>query len=125
MVAALSAWHEDHERAAEAAGGIQRLPAHVIAEAYSVLTRLPAGLAAPPSAVAQLLAQRFPGPALTLDAARRAALPETLAAAGVIGGATYDALVGLEAAAGGAMLLTLDRRAQPTYAKVGASVRPL
>ena len=44
-MAALSAWHEHHATAAEALEGVAALPAHVRLEAYSVLTRLPAGLA--------------------------------------------------------------------------------
>ena len=41
---------------------------------------------------------------------------------GVFGGATYDGLIAMTAAAEGATLLTLDRRALATYALVGADV---
>ena len=41
---------------------------------------------------------------------------------GIRGGATYDALIGATAAAEGATLVTLDRRALGTYARVGADV---
>src|SRR5687767_1073614 len=41
VVAALSAWHEHHEPAAEALEDVSVLPAHVVLESYSVLTRLP------------------------------------------------------------------------------------
>lgn len=41
---------------------------------------------------------------------------------GVAGGATYDGLIALTAAASDATLVTLDRRALSTYALVGADV---
>ena len=47
MIAALAAWHEQHEMAARALADVTALPAHVALEAYSVLTRLPSGLAVP------------------------------------------------------------------------------
>jgi predicted nucleic acid-binding protein len=121
VVAALSGWHEAHDRAASALAGVQRLPAHVVMETFTVLTRLPGGLAVAPEAVAETLGMRFPAPSLTLDGAARRDLPATLAAAGVSGGAGYDALVALEA--GAHTLLTLDPRAHITYAKLGTSVR--
>jgi hypothetical protein len=45
------------------------------------------------------------------------------AGAGVFGGASYDGLVALEAAAHGRTLLTLDERAQVTYQRMGVSFR--
>jgi hypothetical protein len=51
--------------------------------------------------------------------ADRAALPERLAARGVFGGASYDGVVALEAAAHGRTVLTLDERARMTYARLG------
>jgi hypothetical protein len=41
---------------------------------------------------------------------------------GVAGGATYDGLIGITAASNEATLITLDRRALPTYVLVGADV---
>ena len=116
-MAALAAWHESHEPAARALEGISAIPAHVMLEAYSVLTRLPGGLAVPPSAAADVLKRRFP----TLLRHRHpddGALLGTLSAAGVFGGASYDGLVALQAR--GHVLLTLDRRAQETYRRLGA-----
>jgi toxin FitB len=49
-------------------------------------------------------------------------VPATLAAAGIPGGAVYDALVGLAAAQHGAHLATRDARAVGTYELVGARV---
>ena len=69
--------------------GLQRCPAHVLTEAYAVLTRLPGGLAVPPEGAAAVLALalsvREP---LQLAAAERLTLLSTLAAAGVGGGAS-------------------------------------
>lgn len=89
-------------------------------EAYSVLTRLPGGLAVPATVASEVLAERFPGEPLRLPDHERAGLPETLALAGVAGGASYDGLVALEAVAHGHDLLTLDSRAQDAYRRLGA-----
>lgn len=96
------------------------LPAHVMLEAYSVLTRLPSGLAVPAAVAAQVLAERFPDDPLRLSEGERAVLPVTLARGGVAGGASYDGLVALEAIAHDQELLTLDTRAQDAYRRLGA-----
>lgn len=119
MVAALSAWHEDHEPAAQGLRDVDALPAHVMIEAYSVLTRLPGGLAVPGPIAADVLARRFGASVLALPEADRSGLLATLADAGVLGGVSYDGLVALEAARHGHVLLTLDRRAQETYRRLG------
>ena len=116
----MSAWHERHQAAAEGLAAVSALPAHVILEVYSVLTRLPGGLAVPAAVASAVLAERFPGEPLRLSARARAALPVTLAQAGVAGGASYDGLVALEAVAHGQELLTLDSRAQDVYRRLGA-----
>jgi len=123
VIAALSGWHDDHDAAAEALEGVTALPAHAALEAYSVLTRLPGGLAVPAATAADVLAQRFAGKLLALAAPDRAQVLRTLAAAGVLGGAAYDGLVGLEAAAHGRALLTLDQRATATYQRLGVPFR--
>jgi predicted nucleic acid-binding protein len=116
----LSAWHEQHEAAAEALREVESLPAHVVVEAYSVLTRLPSGLAVPAAAAASVLTRRFGRAApLRLADGERATVLERLAAAGVSGGATYDGLVALEASAHGQALATLDERAASTYRRLG------
>lgn len=120
VVAALSAWHEHHDAAAQALEPVTALPAHALLEAYSVLTRLPSGLAAAPDLAASVLAERFPDRPLRLDAREHAKLLERLAAADVFGGSSYDGLVALEARAHDRTLLTLDRRAQATYLRLGA-----
>jgi hypothetical protein len=88
-------------------------------EAYSVLTRLPGGLAVPAATAADVLARRFADGPLFLPSAGRRALLATLAGAGVLGGSSYDGLVALEATAHGRTLLTLDRRAQDAYRRLG------
>jgi len=97
------------------------LAGHALAETYSVLTRLPGDLRLTPADAARLLSVRFSAP-LLLAVAEAAKLPETLAAAGIAGGAVYDALVGLAAARHGAQLATRDARAVGTYELVGARV---
>lgn len=123
MVAALAAWHDRHEDAARALESVTALPAHVLLETYAVLTRLPAGLAVPAESAADVLARRFPGGPLAL--ADRGGLLRRLAAAGVYGGATYDGLAALEAEAHGQTLVTLDRRAEQTYRRLGVGFEAL
>jgi hypothetical protein len=125
VIAALSSWHADHAAASRALEGVTALPAHVVLEAYSVLTRLPAGLAVAAVDAADVLERRFGEPQLELPQADRRALPKTLARAGVFGGAGYDGLVGLEARAHGQVLLSLDRRALETYRRLGVPARGL
>jgi toxin FitB len=69
---------------------------------------------------ASLLEHRFPAPALSLAESDCEAMLTTFARADVAGGATYDGLVALEAKAHRLTLLTLDRRAQETYRRLGA-----
>jgi hypothetical protein len=120
-VAALCTWHEHHAPAAEALADVTALPAHVLVETYSVLTRLPAGLAVPAGVASDVLAQRWNSKPLALPDAERASVIATLAGAGVAGGAAYDGLVALEATAHDQDLLTLDRRAQDAYQRLGAT----
>ena len=86
-----------------------------------MLTRLPSGLAVAPGLAATVLARRFDQPPLRLDDPQRGDVLQTLAGAGVFGGATYDGLVALEAKAHGRTLLTLDHRAQSTYQRLGVA----
>ena len=92
-------------------------------EAYAVLTRLPSGLAVPAASAASVLARRFDDPPLRLDGDDTRRLVERLAGAGVFGGASYDGLVALEAAAHDRTLLTIDERALATYQRVGVAFR--
>ena len=123
MIAALASWHERHDAAADALESVSALPAHALIEVYSVLTRLPSGLAVTAPVAAAALAQRFPDPPLRFE--DRVGLIGRLAGAGVFGGASYDGLVALEAAANERTLLTLDERAQQTYGRLAVPFRAL
>ena len=62
----------------------------------------------------------------TKPAARRTGHPAVQAGrGGVLGGASYDGLVALEAAAHGRALFTLDQRARATYRRLGMSSRAI
>jgi PIN domain len=125
VVAALAAWHDRHVDAARAIADVKVLPAHVLLEAYSVLTRLPGGLAVLPATAAKVIQTRFPGPPLRLTARDHQRLLTVLSTSQIAGGSVYDGLVALEALAGDARLLTLDERAQQTYWRVGLTVETL
>jgi predicted nucleic acid-binding protein len=125
VVAAFASWHEDHEAAVEAIKKGVRLIGHVAFETYSVLTRMPAPLRVAPELVLELLTRNFPEQLLTLPALKQHALLSRLVANDIGGGAVYDALVGATAAHAGATLVTLDRRAVPTYSALGISVQVL
>ena len=124
-MAALSVWHDDHAVATSVIRGVSALPAHVVLEAYSVLTRLPAGLAVSGVTASDVLTRSFPDHPLQLSARDRRTIIGVLAEAGVTGAATYDAVIGLEAAAHDQPLLTLDRRAQETYRRLGVPFRAI
>lgn len=110
---------------AEVLANVRVLPAHVMLEAYSVLTRLPGGLAVPAADAARTLEARFDRAPLQLPAPYRRKILSTLATAGVQGGASYDGLVALEAHAHGLTLVTLDQRARDTYARLGVTYHAL
>jgi predicted nucleic acid-binding protein len=121
VIAALTSWHEAHERSRRAAGG-GSIPAHAVVEAYAVLTRLPPPhrLAAP--IASELLASWFPPErVLHLDRRQVRSLLGRFAPAGVDGGAAYDGLVAVTAAAHDEVLLTRDVRAVRTYDRLGIS----
>lgn len=123
VVPALTDWHEHHKQARSAIEGVERLPAHVLVESYSVLTRLPRGLALSPVDAKELLRGVFPDAPLALDPAGYRALLERVAPSGLRGGAVYDAVVGWTAAQAGVELLTRDVRASETYRTVGVRFR--
>jgi predicted nucleic acid-binding protein len=125
VVPALADWHPLHEQALAAVRDVRQLPAHVLVETVSVLTRLRGGVASPVTAVVKALRDDFPGEPYVLGPAGTFRLLDSLAAAAVSGGRVYDALVGATAAAANARLITADRRALPTYAAVGAEVHLL
>ncbi len=119
-IAALLADHPAHEAAADALATCKTTIAHVAAETYSVLTRLPAPHRADATTAATALHERLPSTFLTLDASNHANAPSRLAAVGISGGATYDGLIALTALEHDLELLSRDRRAARTYRALGA-----
>lgn len=119
MVAAVCAWHEHHEAARAGVedrlerGDTLAIAAHAVAEAYAVLTRLPAPHRLAPADAWALVNANFVDPAIivTLDADGYRGVLRGLAADGIGGGKTYDALIGRCASqAGVETLLTLNPR---------------
>lgn len=105
--------------------GPVHLIAHVAVETYSVLTRLPAAQRVPGALARAYLRARFEAPLVGLAPDACEAVLDLAARGGIEGGAIYDAVVGITAERAGATLLTLDRRATPTYDKVGVAYRLL
>jgi hypothetical protein len=94
------------------------LVAHVALEGYSTLTRLPN-----PFRVSTDIASRyvagFAPKLLTLPGEEHDRIVSRFAERNISGGAVYDALVALSAAHHEHVLLTLDRRAESTYKRLG------
>lgn len=122
-IAGLSSWHESHDIARAVLANQPLLPAHAAVETFSVLTRMPAGQRVTPLLAHQAIAGAFLEPWLSLHAdSTRDALGE-LGRLGITGGAVYDALIAITARTHDAVLVSLDRRAAPTYAALGAEHR--
>lgn len=120
LVPALASWHTEHAaaRAALDDRDVTAVPAHVLLECFSALTRMPHDRRVPPTIAAaairalDLTPLTLPGPAYSDIVAR-------LADRGIGGGAVCDGLIGATAAHHELTLLTRDRRAQRTYDAVG------
>jgi predicted nucleic acid-binding protein len=119
VVAGFATWHEAHAPAAAALARKPRIPAHVLAESFSVLTRLPPPHRAPADLVAAFLLTRFPDAPLILPAASYVTLVKEVTGAGLNGGSVYDALIAATVRSAGAMLLTRDERARAVYDRFG------
>jgi predicted nucleic acid-binding protein len=106
MIAAVCAWHEHHVAAADAIerrlerGDRLVIAAHALVEAYAVLTRLPSPHRLAPADAWTLVKTNFVGSATpaTLSGSAQVVLLDTLAASGLGGGRTYDALIAATAA---------------------------
>jgi predicted nucleic acid-binding protein len=119
VVAAFASWHEAHPVARAAVARVDRLPAHVLLETFSVLTRLPPPHRVAPEVVHALLTRQFRQAPLVLPArAHRDLLDESLRLQ-IRGGAIYDALIAATARGAGATLLTRDQRARRIYEVMG------
>ena len=119
VIAAFASWHEGHRTAAAALARRPRVPAHVLVEAFSVLTRLPPPHRAPAGLVSTFLVERFAEPPLALPSREYLRLIERAAATGIAGGSIYDALIAATARHADARLMTRDRRAAATYERFG------
>lgn len=114
--------HRDHATVVRWWNGQElALSGHTLAEAYSVLTRLPGDARLAPDDAARVLDVRFSAP-LVLSASHSARLPHMLSRLGIAGGAVYDALVALAAKEHRVPLATRDARARGTYDAVGVDV---
>jgi len=125
VIAAFSTWHEAHVTARRAVTSDAVIPAHVMTETYAVLTRMPEPFRMDAATVATYLARQWSGRVIAPDAALYESLTAAAATAGVMGGGTYDAVVGLTAHSFGHELLSLDVRAERTYRSVGIAYRLL
>lgn len=123
VVAAFSRWHTGHEPARVALAGADALIEHVAIETFSVLTRLPAPRRVPPRLVHEFLTHHFPAAAVRLPNSPADRVIAVAREHAVTGGAVYDLVVALAAAARGATMLTLDRRAAGTYRAAGVNYR--
>lgn len=121
VVAGLSDWHVDHAVARRRLADVEWLAAHVLAEAVSVLSRLPHGYAVPLHDAVAMIRRVADGRVRQLRGDRYLLTFGAVASAGLGGGAIYDAIIGATAREHNALLLTLDRKAQRTYQAVGAS----
>lgn len=117
VVAALSPWHEHHAPASKALDDalaepeLVVVPAHVLVESFSVLTRLPPPHRVRPSAAWAALSGTFEAVARrpSLDGSEIGEYLGTLAREDVGGGAVYDALIVFAARSAGAeRILTLN-----------------
>jgi predicted nucleic acid-binding protein len=125
-VAAALPWHEDHATARAALPRARTTAlAQVVVETYSVLTRLPPSQRVPAGIARDYLGQAFILPPLTLAPESYRRLIDLAVDEGITGGAVYDAIVAATALEAGATLLTLDRRAIPTYERIGTNYRHL
>jgi predicted nucleic acid-binding protein len=119
LVPALVSWHPHHDSARRAVReGLERVPAHVLLECHSVLTRLPAPHRISPDRAAEVLTH-LDVKAVSLPASRHRDLIADLGLARIKGGAVYDALVAATARHHDLRLLTRDRRARATYDAIG------
>lgn len=124
-VAAFASWHEHHSAAFKVLSQGTRLMGQVALETYAVLTRLPPPHRAPAALVVEFLARNFVDPILALPPREQGRLLATCSEARIVGGAVYDAVVAATSIHASATLVTLDRRALPTYKALGADVRLL
>ena len=121
-IASFARWHERRPATQRALGDHPAIVAHAAFETYSVLTRMPEPQRSSPAVVRVQLERRFADRWIGLTAGELRQALERLEQLGISGGRTYDGLIAITAASNDATLVTLDRRALPTYLLVGVSV---
>jgi predicted nucleic acid-binding protein len=119
LVAGFARWHTDHSAAAAAIRRVGAIVDHVAVETFSVLTRLPPPRRVPAHLVTAFLEGHFPDSVPRLTSAASPDVLDIAVRGGIAGGAVYDIVVALAAQRGGAVLLSLDRRAAATYSVAG------
>lgn len=129
LVAGFVSGHRFHEAALSALAEVRAggsLIAHTTAETYAVLSAPGGVYRVEPHAVMAYLDQFLQGssPLQPRPSAYREAL-DLLAGNGRAGGAIYDALIALTARDADAELVSLDGRAERTYALCGVEARLL
>lgn len=108
-----------HRAAKQRLLGCRRgMSGHAAVELLSVLTRLPQPHRLTPAAAFRLEETNFPESRF-LSATDTKRLLRELAEAGLAGAALYDGLVGAAARQHKLLLVTCDRRAEPTYRTLG------
>ncbi|MCR1785201.1 PIN domain-containing protein [Nocardioides carbamazepini] len=122
LVPTLNPRHPDHAAALEVWPLLTAVPAHVLLETYSVLTRVQDPYCMSGKDVARAL-EGVGLAVIGLPESRQVELVATLAAADVDGGAVYDGLVGSTALHHDVELITRDRRARSTYDALGVRYR--
>ncbi len=123
LLPALMEWHEDHEVArTTVTGEVTAMLTAVLAETFSVGTRLPVPFRASANTMIGLL-ESLPYQAVSLSSRHVLPALRRMSGFGVSGGQIYDGLILAAANEHGLTLLTLDRRARPTYDVLGGDVR--
>jgi len=122
LVAGFDSTHPFHEPAQQTLAEVRRsgrLIAHTLAETFAVLTAAgPYGFR--PAPVVTYLGAFLDRDPIALGPAAYARAVVEIGRFGVLGGAIYDALIALAAQEGGALLVSLDRRASATYRRCEA-----
>jgi predicted nucleic acid-binding protein len=127
VIAALDSTHPDHEPViafVEEAGEVQ-LVAHVALETYHVLTRVRPYRRLGPNQVMTAIRSTFSKPLIDLPSNDYWTLIEKAPQLGIVGGAIYDAFIGMTAKRAGLQLVSRDLRAAATYSKLGVNCRLL
>jgi predicted nucleic acid-binding protein len=122
LVAGFLQNHRFHTEAARALAEVLRggrLLGHTFAETFAVLTAAGGPYDAPGATVVRYLERFLAREPAWLSGARYVGALSELADAVIEGGAVYDGLIALAARDAGARLVSLDRRAATTYARVG------